>query len=37
MEEIYLSVYPYVACEAIVILLVMFFPEIGMWLPGKMG
>ena len=37
MEEIYISVYPYVACQAIVLILVMFFPEIGMWLPGKMG
>ena len=36
MEEIYVSVIPYVGCQALVLLLVMFFPQIGMWLPGRM-
>ena len=37
MAEIYASVWPWVICEAIVLMLVMFFPIIGMWLPNRMG
>lgn len=37
MGEIYASVWPWVICEAIVLILTMFFPQIGMWLPNKMG
>jgi tripartite ATP-independent transporter DctM subunit len=37
MREIYASVWPWVICEAIVLILTMFFPQIGMWLPNKMG
>lgn len=36
MEEIYVSVIPYVGCQATVLILVMLFPQIGMWLPGRM-
>jgi len=36
MGEIYKSVYPYVACQMVVLILVMFFPQIGMWLPTRM-
>lgn len=36
MEEIYVSVVPYVGCQAFVLLLVLFFPQIAMWLPGRM-
>lgn len=36
MEEIYLSVVPYVGCQALVLILVLFFPQIAMWLPGRM-
>lgn len=36
MREIYTSVWPYVACQALVLLLVMFVPQVGMWLPGLM-
>jgi tripartite ATP-independent transporter DctM subunit len=37
MGEIYASVWPWVICEAVVLVLVMFFPIIGMWLPNQMG
>ncbi|NWF54216.1 MAG: TRAP transporter large permease subunit [Syntrophaceae bacterium] len=37
MGEIYASVWPWVICEAVVLILVMFFPGIGMWLPNRMG
>jgi tripartite ATP-independent transporter DctM subunit len=37
MGEIYVSVWPWVICEAVVLMLVMFFPIIGMWLPNQMG
>jgi tripartite ATP-independent transporter DctM subunit len=37
MGEIYASVWPWVICEAVVLMLVMFFPIIGMWLPNQMG
>lgn len=37
MGEIYASVWPWVICEAVVLVLVMFFPAIGMWLPNRMG
>jgi tripartite ATP-independent transporter DctM subunit len=36
MGEIYNSVWPWVVCQAVVLILVMFFPEIGMWLPNRM-
>lgn len=36
MGEIYNSVWPWVACQAVVLILVMLFPEIGMWLPNRM-
>ncbi len=36
MGEIYNSVWPWVVCQAIVLILVMLFPEIGMWLPNRM-
>jgi len=36
MGELYRSVYPYVACQMVVLILVMFFPQIAMWLPGMM-
>jgi len=36
MGEIYKSVWPWVVCQAVVLILVMFFPEIGMWLPNRM-
>ncbi len=37
MGEIYASVWPWVICQALVLVLVMFFPQIGMWLPDRMG
>jgi TRAP-type mannitol/chloroaromatic compound transport system permease large subunit len=37
MAEIYASVWPWVICEAVILILVMFFPDIGMWLPNRMG
>ncbi|MGB9697764.1 MAG: TRAP transporter large permease [Thermodesulfobacteriota bacterium] len=36
MGEIYNSVWPWVICQAIVLILVLLFPEIGMWLPNRM-
>ncbi len=35
--EIYQCVWPYVGCQALVLILVMFFPDIGMWLPNTMN
>jgi TRAP-type mannitol/chloroaromatic compound transport system permease large subunit len=37
MGEICTSVWPWVICEAVILILVMFFPDIGMWLPNRMG
>jgi tripartite ATP-independent transporter DctM subunit len=36
MTEVYKSVWPYVCCQALVLILVMFFPQIGLWLPNTM-
>jgi len=36
MIDIYMSVWPFVALQALGIALVMVFPEIALWLPGKM-
>ncbi|MGQ9695379.1 MAG: TRAP transporter large permease [Thermodesulfobacteriota bacterium] len=36
MGEVYNSVWPWVICQAVVLILVMIFPEIGMWLPNRM-
>lgn len=36
MGEIYNSVWPWVICQAVVLVLVMIFPQIGMWLPQRM-
>jgi tripartite ATP-independent transporter DctM subunit len=34
MEEIYISVIPYILIQAVVLTIFIFFPQIGMWLPN---
>lgn len=34
MMDIYLSVPPFVACQLVCLLLVMFFPQVALWLPS---
>lgn len=36
ITDIYGSVLPYVACQAVCLLLVMFIPELALWLPSKL-
>ena len=36
MADIYRSVFPFVVCQLICLLLVMFYPQIAMWLPNTM-
>lgn len=37
MGEVYALVWPWVICEMVVLMLVMFFPITGMGLPDRMG
>ena len=36
MGDIYRSVYPFVLCQVTALVMVMFFPQIALWLPGMM-
>jgi tripartite ATP-independent transporter DctM subunit len=36
MGEVYKSVWPYICCQALVLLLAMFFPQLILWLPNTM-
>lgn len=36
MSDIYRAGYPFLLCDAIVMILVMIFPEVALYLPGKM-
>jgi TRAP-type mannitol/chloroaromatic compound transport system permease large subunit len=36
MSEIFMGVLPFVVGELVVIALLIAFPEIAMWLPGRM-
>jgi len=37
MKELYWSVVPFILIQAMALVLVMFFPEIALWLPDQMG
>ena len=37
MKDIYLSALPYVACDAVALILMLVFPGIVLWLPSLMG
>ena len=37
MSDIFMGVLPFVGGETIVIALLIAFPEIALWLPGRMG
>jgi TRAP-type mannitol/chloroaromatic compound transport system permease large subunit len=36
MGDIYMSVLPYLWLTIVALILTMFFPELSLWLPGKM-
>jgi TRAP-type mannitol/chloroaromatic compound transport system permease large subunit len=36
MSDIYRAGYPFLLCDAIVMILVMIFPDVDLYLPGKM-
>jgi TRAP-type mannitol/chloroaromatic compound transport system permease large subunit len=36
MSDIYRAGYPFFLCDAIVMVVVMIFPEVALYLPGKM-
>jgi len=36
MTDVYRSVIPFVFLQLLVLMLVMFFPQVAMWLPGSM-
>ena len=37
LQDIWLAVIPFMACSAILLLLLLLFPEIALWLPGLAG
>jgi len=36
MRDIYLSAVPFLACDAVAMIVMMVFPEVVLWLPGLM-
>jgi tripartite ATP-independent transporter DctM subunit len=36
MEEVFRSALPFIGCDALALVLVLFFPELALWLPGLM-